>query len=258
MVEPRFLRLRVWLRRVLGGGRLAALVVLGLMLALRAFEPDLVEPVQMRGFDLLNQLFKRVPKDYPVVIVDIDDESLATLGQWPWPRTLLAGRVDRLGQLGAAVIGFDIFFAEPDRMSPARLAAGMPGLDEASRNALTRMPDTDSVFAAAIAQSRVVLAAAAQSRALPGDPEPHPASFVRLGADPLPWLRAFGGLVKPLPELAKAAAGIGVVTIEPEIDGVVRRVPMAVSVGGQLYPSLALEMLRVAMGETSIAVRTAE
>jgi len=224
MGEPRLLRVSVLFRRVLGGGRLAALVVLGLMLALRAFEPELVEPVQMRGFDLLNQLFKRVSNDDPVVVVDIDDESLAAFGQWPWPRTILAELVDRLGELGAAVVGFDVFFSEPDRMSPARLATGMPGLDETSRSMLTLLPDTDSIFANSIARGRVVLAAAAQHRAIPANGETPPASVARLGSDPQPWLMSFPGLVRPLPELAKSAAGIGVVTIEPEIDGIVRRV----------------------------------
>ena len=108
------------LTQALKHGRLLALIVLAVALAVRYFDPPTVELMRMRGFDVLQELFPRAEGEHPVAIVDVDDESLAALGQWPWPRTLVAGLTDRLTQLGAAVIGFDIYFPEPDRMSPAR------------------------------------------------------------------------------------------------------------------------------------------
>ena len=70
------------------------------------------------------------------MIVDIDERSLAEIGQWPWPRTTVARLVDRLSQMGAVVIGFDIVFSEPDRMSPGLIAGELPGIDDGTRTVL--------------------------------------------------------------------------------------------------------------------------
>src|SRR5947209_3263248 len=105
---------------------------------MRALDPAPVQLLFMRGFDLLQELFPRAAEEQPVAIVDIDDESLAAIGQWPWPRTILAALVDRLSDLGAAAVGFDVLFAEPDRTSPSEIAALYPKLDEATRAGLAR------------------------------------------------------------------------------------------------------------------------
>src|SRR6185437_1312859 len=131
------------LGQAFGHGRLLALVVLAAALALRLFDPPPVELMRLRGFDVLQTLFPRQAGDHPVAIVDVDDESLAALGQWPWPRTRLAALVDRLTALGAAVIGFDVYFPEPDRMSPALAAQSFVGLDEPTRTALALLPSND-------------------------------------------------------------------------------------------------------------------
>ena len=93
----------------------------------------------------------------PVTIVDIDEKSLAKLGQWPWPRTRIADLVTNLTKLGAAVIAFDIVFAEPDRLNPDVAADTMRYLDDATRSKLRALPSNDQIFADAIRRSRVVL-----------------------------------------------------------------------------------------------------
>src|SRR5262249_53445041 len=156
-------------RRWLTRGRLAALVILAVVLVVRALDPAPVQPLFMRSFDLLQALFPRTAEDQPVVIVDVDDESLAAIGQWPWPRTTVAGLVDRLTQLGAAVIGFDVVFAEPDRTSPSEIAALYPNLDATTRAGLARLPGNDAVLADALRRSgKVVLAATGNDRAIAG------------------------------------------------------------------------------------------
>ena len=244
------------LGQALGHGRLLAFVVLAAALALRLFDPPPVELMRMRGFDVLQTLFPRQAGDHPVAIVDVDDESLAVLGQWPWPRTRLAALVDRLTALGAAVIGFDVYFPEPDRMSPGLAAQSFVGLDEPTRAALARLPSNDAIFAEALRRSRVVLGETARERDLGGVGKPLvKAPLARLGPDPRPYLRSFPGIVRAIPELEQQAAGIGMVTIVPEPDGIVRRVPLVIAIGTDIFPALAFEMLRVAVGE-SVAVRT--
>ncbi|MEO1749930.1 MAG: CHASE2 domain-containing protein, partial [Pseudomonadota bacterium] len=95
-------------------------LLIALMSAMRLADPVAVQTVRNLYFDTLQQVSPRQPSDVPVRIVDVDEASLAEHGQWPWPRDLLAELVYKLGDYGAAVIVFDVLFAEPDRYSPVR------------------------------------------------------------------------------------------------------------------------------------------
>ena len=100
------------------------------------------------------------PADPPVVIVDIDERSLKQLGQWPWPRTVVAQLVDRLREAGAAVIAFDVLFSEPDRTSPQMLLALLTARgagEEDAKRLLATMPDPDTQLAEAMAKAPVVV-----------------------------------------------------------------------------------------------------
>ncbi len=104
--------------RAFDPGRLAALGVLVVCLGLRLWDPAPLEFLRLRTFDLFQAANPRLADDPPVVIVDIDERSLAAYGQWPWPRAILARPVRNLVALDARVIGFDMVFSEPDRASP--------------------------------------------------------------------------------------------------------------------------------------------
>jgi len=97
------------------------LAVLLVAVIARIGASDMLDRLSPACFDLYEKALPRQPGDAPIRIVDIDDDSLAKIGQWPWPRGVVAQLVDRLRQAGAAVIAFDIDFAEPDRTSPKML-----------------------------------------------------------------------------------------------------------------------------------------
>ena len=164
------------MRRVLrllnrfGMARAIALVLLVDLLLLRIWDPLPIEALRLRTFDLYQLIAPRVASQRPVVIVDIDEASLKALGQWPWPRTIVADLVTRATQMGALVIAFDVVFAEPDRSSPAEAVDSFRGLDDETRAKLKALPSNDTIFAAAIGRSRVVLGqtALAQSSARTG------------------------------------------------------------------------------------------
>src|SRR3954453_18358189 len=153
----RLWRLRRWLRRRLGYARLVCLALLIGIAALRIADPAPIEEFRVRSFDTFQLLEPRVKTARPVRIVNIDEESLAKFGQWPWPRTLVADLVTGLTRLGAAAIAFDIMFAEPDRLNPAAAAETLRNLDEETRATLRALPSNDDVLADAMRQSRVVL-----------------------------------------------------------------------------------------------------
>ena len=133
---------------------LLATVVLSAVTALRAFDPTPVAQLRERVFDVYQHLQPRPYADFPVRVVDIDDASLAQYGQWPWPRTLNAQFVQRLSDLGAAVIALDMVFPEPDRTSPARMADQLGIADKADaeqvKSLMSRLPDHDQIFAQTI------------------------------------------------------------------------------------------------------------
>jgi adenylate cyclase len=241
-----------------GMGRAVALVLLLDLVLVRVWDPLPVEALRLRVFDLYQVMAPREAKERPVVIVDIDEDSLRSLGQWPWPRTVVADIVDRVTRAGAAAIAFDVVFSEPDRSSPALAAESFRGLDDETRAKLKSLPSNDAVLAEAVARSRVILGQTAvqkPSAAPEGEPPPQ-TPFGVLGPTEAPPLVAFPGLLRNVPELERAAAGRGLFTIRPEPDGIVRRVPIVMRAGGQTVPSLTLEMLRVVSASPAILLKT--
>ncbi|HZD90532.1 MAG TPA: adenylate/guanylate cyclase domain-containing protein [Pseudolabrys sp.] len=248
------------LRRIagkIGLARAVSLVLLAALVVLRIWDPLPLRAVRLRTFDFYQQLAPLQPTIHPVVIADIDEQSLETYGQWPWPRTLLAKLVSKLTNLGAAAIGFDVLFPEPDRMSPAVVARSFSGLDDATRAKLEKLPSNDSVLADAIRHSRVVLGESGHYQALPQSKSPPAtAGFALLGPDPSPYLFTFPGLIRDVPVLDQAAAGHGLLNIRSEPDGIVRRVPMVMKADGTIQPAITLEMLRLVTHSGAIRIKT--
>src|SRR5271156_6693450 len=145
-------RIAVWARQF-GVARAVCIVLLFALVPLRLANPRPLEELRGRTFDLFQVLHPRQQTSHPVAIVDIDEDSLKAIGQWPWPRTTIADLVTRITQLGALTIGFDVIFAEPDRMSPAVAEHSFRGIDADTRAKLDSLPSNDDVLAAAIKQS---------------------------------------------------------------------------------------------------------
>jgi adenylate cyclase len=166
-------------------GRLVPLAVTLAALAVALLDPAPLQALRNVAFDHYQRWQVQPYQSAPVRVVDIDQESLEQLGQWPWPRKRLAELLERLAAAGATVVAFDILFAEPDRTSPAAMLetwdAGPP-----LRAALANLPDHDARFAAALAIHPAVLAHALQpARSVPTDLN-LPFVVVERGGDPRP------------------------------------------------------------------------
>lgn len=243
---------------------MAALLALGsaaLGLALLLLDPVFLQTLRHQGFDQYQRWQPREYAEAPVKIIDIDEASLERLGQWPWPRTRIAELVQKVGAAGAAVLAFDVVFAEPDRTSPRTVTELWP-LAPGLRDTLARLPDHDEVFAAALRDNDVVLGFAVQrdqrleaGQRLPSAPYRH----VWVGGGPaLDALHGFTTAVPALPALDSAAKGMGALTFVPDADGVVRRVPLVLRLGDKPVPSLAAEALRLGQGASNHLLRSAE
>lgn len=248
-----------WARRF-GLTRAICLLLLLALVPLRILDPPPLEEIRLRTFDFYQTLRPRQTTARPVTIVDIDESSLKEIGQWPWPRTIVADLVTRLTQLGAVAIGFDIIFAEPDRMSPGIAATSFRDLDEEVRNKLRSLPSNDEVLAEAIRHSRVVAGqvGSAMPVARTQAESALQTGFAVRGPDPSRFLVTFAGLLHNVPAIEQAAAGRGVFSIQPERDGIIRRVPMIMQAQGAMVPALSMELLRVVTDSGAILVRTDE
>jgi adenylate cyclase len=233
---------------------LVAAVLAGLV-ALRVADPFFVQALRLIAFDSYQRLEPaRFDPALPVRIVDIDEDSLAKVGQWPWPRTTMAQLARKLADQGAAVVAFDILFAEPDQTSP-EVALKVLTPDEAKvlEPVIAGRETHDAAFGKAVGETPSVLAVALTNRPTP--PMPAKAGFAVAGDDPGPFVATFAGVTSNLPALDRAAAGLGSINWIPDRDQVIRRVPLMYRQGAEYVPSLALEALRVAQGASTYILK---
>jgi adenylate cyclase len=235
---------------------LPALVLLALLVIVRALDPGFVQSLRLRGFDFLEQLAPRKYQPLPVQIVAIDDKSLAQYGQWPWSRARVAQLVDKIASGKPSVLGVDIIFAEPDRLSPGRLADSDPEIPADVVGELSRLPSHESVLADALREVPTVLAVAASNETSLARTPSRVTMILESGANPRPFLFTHPELVKSLPEIAAAERGQGSIDSEKDRDGITRRVPLFIVAEGHLVPDLALEMLRVGSGAGALEIVT--
>jgi len=208
-----------------------------------------------------------VPTTGSVVIVDIDEQSLEQLGQWPWPRNLLARLVENIHASGARIVGFDMVFSEADNTSPKKYLDSLTELplSAALQQELTRLQtaediDHDLILGRAVAANPTVLGyifrpideGVKKTRG-----RPFPSATIRL--DPssysyedlaiIPASRAILNV-----EDVATAETEGFLNVLPDASGTVRKVPLLMTMDGIPYPSLALELLRLGLGLSEIDI----
>jgi len=206
----------------------SSLFTLAILAIIGFSNPNFKEIIKLKSFDFLlaseEQSFSE-----EIVIVEIDEATIDKYGQYPFSRTQYAFLIEKLREAGAGVIVFPILFSEEDR------------------------EDGDWVFKEALKAGTVIAQLGTNDINKNGVPR----GVAKIG-DPLPYLFEWGGMLGPIPELGQSANGVGVVNTAPEIDGVVRRVPLLMRIGEDVYPSIAIEVIRVAVGDPSYQVKAGE
>ena len=241
---------------------LPGLAALAVVLLLQIAQFPAIDQVGSLLFDVYQRANPRPYEDAPVRVVDIDEESIRRLGQWPWPRTDIAELQRRLTAAGASVVAYDIVFSEPDRTAPARIAAQLARsgvrTDPATLAALQRLPDPDQALAQAFADPAGGAVLAYFLDGGPRGPTVVPQAGIAVVGTPPTNVPAFTRAIPPLPLLNAAAVGGGFVSLPDDRDGIVRRAPLVASQNGQLLPSLALDALRTAQGAHGLLVKASD
>ena len=205
------------------------LLTLAILTFIGLNDPYLKQILRLKSFDYLHQYeTKEISPD--IGVVTIDELSIEKHGQWPWDRRILADLIIKLREAQVGIIVIPILFSEYDRM----------GGDETFINTINQM----GVVIAQVGTTQINKNAV-------------PRGVAKIG-DPLPWLYEWPGMLGPIPELGQYADGVGVINTAPEIDGVVRRVPLIMRIGEETYPAMALETIRVATGDPSYQIKAGE
>ena len=192
-------------------------------------DPWAKEILRLKSFDYVLQNEEKTPSS-DVTIVTIDEQAIEKHGQWPWKRDVLAQLIFDLRNAQTGIIVMPILFSEEDRMGG------------------------DDIFCEALGYS-IVIAQTGTTQKTTSNAVPR--GVAKIG-NPLPFLYEWPGMVGPLPKLAECAAGVGVINTAPEIDGVIRRVPLLMKIGEEVYPNMAIETIRVAVGDPSYQVKADE
>ena len=203
-----------------------AFVTLTVMMLWGLKDPFVKETARLKSFDLI-QKYDTATMSEDIIIVEIDEKSIEQNGQWPWKRSVLADVIWKLREAGAGIIVLPVLFTEEDRLGG------------------------DMDLAQALVQNGIVIA---QTGTTQTNRNAVPRGVAKIG-NPLPWLFEWPGMLGPIPLLGDNVDGVGVVNTTPEIDGVVRRLPLLMKVGDEVYPSVALEVIRVAVGDPSYQVK---
>ncbi len=223
------------------------------MLGVTVFDPAPVRSLRDGTFDQFQRWNPRPYANPPVRIIDIDDESLRRIGQWPWPRERVASLVTDLQALSPSVIALDIMFSEPDRSSPVSTRGSVGADPTAPDEALARaLRGSNAAIGFAMTPGR-----APQWRSGAGDDGLSlKGNIAVLGGDPAGFVPEYGAVIPNLAGLQEAVSGQGAITLVSDDDGIVRRVPMVLSLEGRLVPSLAAEALRLSAHAATYVVRS--
>ncbi len=237
---------------------LLSFILLVIAVMIKSEQPSFMVQLQNKVFDVYQRQYPREYEPAGVRIIDIDEESLTRLGQWPWSRQVMAELVYRLITHNAGVIAFDIVFAETDRTSPRSIAElwhAQPELSEL----LHALPDHDEMLADAFRHGYVVTGFVLTHKETARQPtKKFGFSYAGMeGSKPTDFLLRFGGSTLNLPMYEKAAEGNGFFNNTPDADGIVRRVPLALALDDDVYFSLGMEALRVAQGASSYVIKMA-
>src|SRR6056300_1277194 len=190
-------------------------------------DPYVKQLLRFKSFDVIQQ-YDTAQLSQDVAFLEIDERAIEKHGQWPWKRDILADTIIKLREAGAGIIVLPILFSEEDRLGG------------------------DVALAEAIVGNGVVIAQVGTTQT---NKNAVPRGVAKIG-DPMPWLFEWPGMLGPIPIIGDNVDGVGVLNTAPEIDGVVRRLPLLMRVGDEVYPSMAIETIRVATGDPSYQVKT--
>ncbi|WP_440643596.1 CHASE2 domain-containing protein [Candidatus Pelagibacter sp. HIMB123] len=215
-------------------------------------DSNFVKRIENISYDIYQSIFEENSDFNDVLIVDIDEKSIGEVGQFPWRRDVFANLVDKLENLEASVISFDIFFSEEDKQNPSKILGELNISNEG-------VLDSDQSLITAIQNSNVILPVLGDISVFDKMNNSKPkTNFISRGGDAENYLYNFKNKITSLEVINNAAKGIGNISYLDNQDGVLRSLPILLKIDGDIWPSLSLETLRLLHKNKSILIQSSE
>ena len=228
------------------------LILLALLVLIKIQDSNFVKRIENISYDIYQSIFEENSEFNDVLIVDIDEKSIGEIGQFPWRRDVFANLVDKLGNLEASVISFDIFFSEEDKQNPSKILGELNISNEG-------VLDSDQSLITAIQNSNVILPVLGDISVFDKMNNSKPkTNFISRGGDAENYLYNFKNKITSLEVINNAAKGIGNISYLDNQDGVLRSLPILLKIDGDIWPSLSLETLRLLHKNKSILIQSSE
>ena len=223
-----------------------------LLVLIKIQDSNFVKRIENISYDIYQSIFEENSEFNDVLIVDIDEKSIGEIGQFPWRRDVFANLVDKLENLEASVISFDIFFSEEDKQNPSKILGELNISNEG-------VLDSDQSLITAIQNSNVILPVLGDISVFDKMNNSKPkTNFISRGGDAENYLYNFKNKITSLEVINNAAKGIGNISYLDNQDGVLRSLPILLKIDGDIWPSLSLETLRLLHENKSILIQSSE
>ncbi|MFD2207266.1 CHASE2 domain-containing protein [Kiloniella antarctica] len=220
------------------------------LIFLRLSDPWPVKVLRYSTFDSMQEISPREKESDQIVLVEIDENSLSKIGQWPWPRSSLSKLTDTILSQNPRSLGIDIIFPEPDRTSPDLIAAQNKNLPKGIKDALAALPSNDTQLAESIDNNPVVLGMAVGYGTQRKIPDSTSDSILMIGKDVRNAIPEYSQVLRNIPRLEQAAKAQGISNIAQDPDGLIRRIPFVYNINGTLVPAFETEILRISLNNT--------
>ena len=225
-----------------------------LLITLKVINPPIIQKLSFINYDFYQKVFNK-GEVKNIIIIDIDEKSIAQIGQFPWRRDIYSKILNNLNQHNPLAIAFDIVFSEEDKQNPKLLLTQLQ--KESNQYIDIDVPNTNEIFVDSLSKSKVILP-------ILGEPNE---SFIKnnskpklrvlaKGNDPRGFIYKYKNKITSLEEINNAASGIGSISLIPSIDGIIRRIPVLYNIDNLIWPSIALETVRVATKQKNLLVKS--
>ncbi len=225
-----------------------------ILIILKLINPTLIQKISFINYDFYQKIFVRGDVKN-ITIVDIDEKSIAKIGQFPWRRDIYSKILSNLNIHNPAAIAFDMVFSEKDRQNPQDLLLQLQKENDQFEN--VKVLNTNKIFNKSLENSKSILAIIGETKdSLVENNSKPKLTIITKGEDPRNYLYKFKNKITSLEDINNSASGIGSISLIPSIDGIIRSVPVLLNIDDKVWPSLSLESVRVSNNQKNLLIQT--
>ena len=221
---------------------------------IKIINPPLIQKISNINYDFYQKIFNRGVVEN-ITIIDIDEKSIAKIGQFPWRRDVYSKILENLNQYSPSAIAFDIIFSEKDKQNPQDLLLQLQKENDQLEN--IKVINTNKIFINSIKNSKAILPIIGEpsDNFIKNNSKPK-LRIITKGNDPKNFIYSYKNKITSLEEINNAASGIGSISLIPNIDGILRKVPILYNIDDLIWPSLALEAIRISTNQNNLLIQS--